>query len=139
MKVSRRTFCQSGTSGLLFCRSGWAQNQFGIRNCGAEWACHSAKRYADPFNEIELDVIFRTPESAEQRVPAFWGVVPDGLFLAKKQSIIRLLLRLAQTVRRLALQRPKFGKSRGVATTPKLNDHRLYRVAFRTGRAHRTL
>jgi hypothetical protein len=29
--------------------------------------------YADPFNEVELDVVFSGPEGATQRVPAFWA------------------------------------------------------------------
>ena len=28
--------------------------------------------YADPFNQVTLDVIFRDPKGAEHRVPAFW-------------------------------------------------------------------
>jgi hypothetical protein len=61
MEISRRVFCQISTSGLILSRSGSAQNQFGIQRCGAEWAYHSAKRYDDPFNKVELDVIFGTP------------------------------------------------------------------------------
>jgi hypothetical protein len=74
MNVTRRAFCQSSATGLfLFSGSAQAQDQFGIQNCAAEWAFHSGKRYGDPFNEIELDVIFKTPSGAEDRVPAFWA------------------------------------------------------------------
>jgi hypothetical protein len=38
-----------------------------------EWIFVSAKPYQDPFNEIELDVVFRDPRGREQRVPAFWA------------------------------------------------------------------
>src|SRR5438874_1728389 len=33
----------------------------------------SSKPYADPFNEVDLDVLFTTPTGAEARVPAFWA------------------------------------------------------------------
>jgi hypothetical protein len=33
----------------------------------------SGKRYADPFNEIEVDVEFRDPQGNVLRVPAFWA------------------------------------------------------------------
>jgi hypothetical protein len=38
-----------------------------------EWIFVSATPYQDPFNEIELDVVFRDPRGREQRVPAFWA------------------------------------------------------------------
>jgi hypothetical protein len=74
MPLSRRAFCQSGATSLFLLSHGAAaQDQFGMQNCPAEWAYHSARRYNDPFNEIELDVIFKAPGGAEHRVPAFWG------------------------------------------------------------------
>jgi Protein of unknown function (DUF4038)/Domain of unknown function (DUF5060) len=72
--LSRRAFCQSSAASLfLLSRGTQAQRQFGIQNCAAEWAYHSSKRYADPFNEIELDVIFKGPSGEEHRSPAFWS------------------------------------------------------------------
>lgn len=38
-----------------------------------EWAYSSGKVYADPFNEVNLNVVFRDPPGHEQRVPAFWS------------------------------------------------------------------
>jgi hypothetical protein len=38
----------------------------------AEWSFTSAKNYADPFNEVELDVAFTGPGGV-WRVPAFWA------------------------------------------------------------------
>lgn len=38
-----------------------------------EWAYSTGKAYADPFNEVELDVVFTDPQGHEQRVPAFWA------------------------------------------------------------------
>ena len=46
---------------------------YGVERCLTEWAYSSGKAYADPFNEVELDVVFRDPEGHEQRVPAFWA------------------------------------------------------------------
>jgi hypothetical protein len=39
----------------------------------AEWAYESGKTYSDPFNELDLDVVFTDPQGSEHRVPAFWG------------------------------------------------------------------
>ena len=38
-----------------------------------EWSLASGKAYADPFNDVELDVIFTDPDGEERRVPAFWA------------------------------------------------------------------
>ena len=38
-----------------------------------EWSFSSARRYADPFNQVELDVLFSGPDGMAQRVPAFWA------------------------------------------------------------------
>lgn len=38
-----------------------------------EIALESAKRYADPFNEVELDAIFTDPAGHTVRIPAFWA------------------------------------------------------------------
>jgi len=44
---------------------------YGVERCVTEWAYSSSKAYADPFNQVELDVVFRGPQGHEQRVPAF--------------------------------------------------------------------
>src|SRR5688572_11938478 len=38
-----------------------------------EWSYTSHRAYADPANEVEVDVIITDPDGAEQRVPAFWS------------------------------------------------------------------
>ena len=38
-----------------------------------EFAFTSEKVYNDPFNEVEMVGIFRTPQGRELRVPAFWA------------------------------------------------------------------
>ncbi len=43
------------------------------RNCAVEWAYTSGKGYADPFNEVELDVVVTDPDGGECTVPAFWA------------------------------------------------------------------
>ena len=47
--------------------------RYGIARCVVEWSYSSAKAYADPFNDVELDVVFTDPEGREQTVPAFWA------------------------------------------------------------------
>src|ERR1700686_2125397 len=38
-----------------------------------EWSFTSGKTYTDPFNQVELDVIFTDPQSKEHRAPSFWA------------------------------------------------------------------
>ncbi len=47
--------------------------RYAIRNCPTEWEFRSGKRHNDPFDDIELDVVFTTPSGREQRVPAYWA------------------------------------------------------------------
>jgi hypothetical protein len=42
-------------------------------NVVTEWAYTSSRTYADPFNEVELDVLVTGPDGQSQRIPAFWG------------------------------------------------------------------
>ncbi len=72
--ISRRSFCHSSAASLfLLSRTAHAQGQAGVQNCPVEWSFRSGKHYSDPFNEVELDVIFKGPSNAEHRVPAFWA------------------------------------------------------------------
>ena len=50
-----------------------ALTRYAVARCVMEWAYSSGKAYADPFNEVELDVVFTDPQGREQRVPAFWA------------------------------------------------------------------
>jgi hypothetical protein len=42
-------------------------------NVMVEMTFEASRAYADPFNEIILDAIFRDPGGTEMRVPAFWA------------------------------------------------------------------
>jgi hypothetical protein len=42
-------------------------------NVMAELTFESAKHYSDPFNQVQLDVVFVDPARKEFRVPAFWA------------------------------------------------------------------
>lgn len=44
-----------------------------VQNTPAEWSFISARKYRDPFNEVELDVVVTDPAGRELRVPAFWA------------------------------------------------------------------
>ena len=46
---------------------------FAIQNCATEWSYGTAKSYADPFNDVTLDVVVAGPDGEEMRVPAFWA------------------------------------------------------------------
>ena len=43
-----------------------------VQNQAAEWSYTSGKAYADPFNEVELDVVLTSPDGS-WRVPAWWA------------------------------------------------------------------
>ena len=44
-----------------------------MENCVTEWAYTSGTAYRDPFNEVQLDVVFTDPSGGEHVVPAFWA------------------------------------------------------------------
>ncbi|MCP4166422.1 MAG: DUF4038 domain-containing protein [Chloroflexi bacterium] len=43
------------------------------QNHVTQWFYTSGKSYDDPFNEVELSVLFRDADGEEKRVPAFWA------------------------------------------------------------------
>ncbi|MGD9496170.1 MAG: DUF5060 domain-containing protein, partial [Armatimonadota bacterium] len=43
------------------------------RNCMTEWSLRSGRAYADPFNDVTLDVLVTAPSGRELRVPAYWA------------------------------------------------------------------
>ena len=43
------------------------------QNCMTEFSMRSGKAYRDPFNQIEVDVVFTGPDGSERTVPAFWA------------------------------------------------------------------
>jgi hypothetical protein len=47
--------------------------RFGIARSVVEWYCASNHSYSDPFNDVELDVVFTDPAGREYKVPAFWA------------------------------------------------------------------
>lgn len=51
----------------------YSPKKLATERCATEWAYYSGKSYPDPFNEVELDVIFTGPQGVEHRVPAFWA------------------------------------------------------------------
>jgi uncharacterized protein DUF4038/uncharacterized protein DUF5060 len=72
--MNRRTFNRALATGLaMFPALGRAQAREALQHCVTEWSFASGKAYRDPFNEIELDVVFRGPGGEEDRVPAFWS------------------------------------------------------------------
>lgn len=50
-----------------------ASTHYGVAHCVTEWAYASGKAYQDPFNHLELTVVFTDPNGLEQSVPAFWA------------------------------------------------------------------
>lgn len=46
---------------------------YGQTNVPIEFSLTAARTYADPFNEVEVDVLFTGPDGQEWRVPAYWA------------------------------------------------------------------
>jgi hypothetical protein len=42
-------------------------------NVPVELTLHASRSYADPFNDVTLDVVFLAPKGHTERVPAFWA------------------------------------------------------------------
>ena len=59
--------------GLAFAAKGAARVLETEANVMTELAFTARRAYADPFNDVTLDVVFRDPKGAEHRVPAFWA------------------------------------------------------------------
>ena len=57
----------------LAANGGQTAIQYGIRRTTSEWSYSSNKVYRDPFNDVELDVVFTDPQGKEHRMPAFWA------------------------------------------------------------------
>src|SRR3954471_1754414 len=52
---------------------GPARTYYATQRVVQEWSFTSGKAYTDPFNQVELDVIFTDPQGKEHRMPAFWA------------------------------------------------------------------
>jgi len=50
-----------------------ARTYYATQRVVQEWGFTSGKAYSDPFNQVELDVIFTDPQGEEHRMPAFWA------------------------------------------------------------------
>lgn len=44
-----------------------------VQNCVLEFSLCSEKFYQDPFNQVELDVVFEGSDNSKRIVPAFWA------------------------------------------------------------------
>jgi hypothetical protein len=70
--LSRRHFC-----GALLASAASVslkgQTRFAALHAPTEWSLESGKHYSDPFNDVELDVLFTSPSARQMRVPAFWA------------------------------------------------------------------
>ncbi|HVT91936.1 MAG TPA: DUF4038 domain-containing protein [Bryobacteraceae bacterium] len=71
--VSRRAFCQVAGGAILANTGLFSQVREAIARNTTEWSFSSGKSYRDPFNEVELDVVFEGPGGVQHRVPAFWA------------------------------------------------------------------
>jgi hypothetical protein len=70
--TTRRTFCTALGSAALAAPA-LSQARFAVAGTVTEFSFTAGKPYADPFNDVQVDVVFTGPDGAEQRVPAFWA------------------------------------------------------------------
>jgi len=72
--MNRRDFGLRLTAGLIGVSSAaQAQNLSATEHMATEWSLTSAKKYKDPFGDIELDVVLQGPAGTQYRAPAFWS------------------------------------------------------------------
>jgi len=79
--MSSRKFVQLGIGigfGLALLPGVWAHASMSppltaVQHEVAEWSYVSQETYADPFNEVEVDVIFTHEDGRQWNVPAFWA------------------------------------------------------------------
>lgn len=69
MRISRRVFLGTAAAPLLQS----AVERSATAHEVTEIIFHSGKQYKDPFQEVELDVLFHDSRGNERRVPAFWA------------------------------------------------------------------
>ena len=50
-----------------------AGERTGTQNEPVEWAYKSQKTYGDPFNDVDVDIVFAKDGGREWKVPAFWA------------------------------------------------------------------
>ena len=64
----------AGPGLLAQSHSGISTQRIGVQNELVEWAYKSEKAYRDPFNEVDVDVLFtRSDDGHQWMVPAFWA------------------------------------------------------------------
>ncbi len=68
--LSRRQFCGTVLASAVSVN---AQKRAAVLHAPTEWSFESGKQYTDPFNDVELDVVFISPSGRNLRVPAFWA------------------------------------------------------------------
>jgi hypothetical protein len=70
--LSRRTFL-AGAAAASWSAAARAQALESVVHGAAEWSLASARAYANPFADVDVDALVRDPDGVESRVPAFWA------------------------------------------------------------------
>lgn len=89
----------------------------------AETPFKAAKEHRDPFNEVELDVVFTAPDGKETRVPAFWA--GGGIWKARFASSF-VGQHTFRTECSDASDKGLHGKTGAIDVRPYAGDHPLY-------------
>lgn len=101
-----------------------SQKRYGMQNHATEWMYGSGTTYTDPFNDIELDVLFTDTEGNTWRVPTFWAGDHEwrGRFAAPRPGTYRYRTVCSDE------QNPDLHAQEGVLhVSPYEGDHKLLR------------
>lgn len=93
-------------------------------NVVADWSFESTRKYADPFNDVELDAIFTPPSGNELRVPAYWA---GGQTWGVRYSSSEVGTHRFRTVCSDASNADLHGVERKIEITPYTGENQLLR------------
>lgn len=71
---------------------------YASQNLISEISFNSAKKYDDPFNEVEFNVIFTDPKNNKLTIPAFWA--GKNIWRVRYSSHILLILAMEISLRK---------------------------------------
>ena len=107
--------------------SGGAGGGAAMANRVVEWSLVSGKDYADPFNDVQLDVEVTAPDKTIRRIPAFW----DGKQVWRvRYSSPQVGTHSWKSICSDAGNADLNGKEGAISIAPYVGDHPLYQHGF---------
>ena len=75
-EITRRSMVKALAASAVvtgIARGAVGEERVAVSGAPTEWSYTSGKQYADPFNQVDLDVIITLPSGQEERLPGFWA------------------------------------------------------------------